>query len=111
MLYFVQRERGKTSSQFVSDIALQVIAARKIQYFFRHRVSSKRLTAYFVLVTPAAAQVACEIVSMTAHLTVQNEPGDKEEKADVDPIDFFNIDWLGEMTRSHALTHTDPQTL
>lgn len=66
-----------------NDIAPQVISALKIQYFFRHDVSSKRLTVDLVFVKPPAEEVVCEIkvvVSMTAHLTVQNEPDDKDQE-------------------------------
>uniref|UniRef100_A0A1A9ZID8 RIIa domain-containing protein n=1 Tax=Glossina pallidipes TaxID=7398 RepID=A0A1A9ZID8_GLOPL len=73
-----------------SDFALQDIAARKIQHFFRHRVSSKRLTVNFALAKPAAEEDVCEVVSvvsMTAHLTVQNKPKDEEEETDAGPAD------------------------
>uniref|UniRef100_A0A1A9UHM4 Uncharacterized protein n=1 Tax=Glossina austeni TaxID=7395 RepID=A0A1A9UHM4_GLOAU len=78
-----------------TDIALQVVAARKIQHFFRHLVSSKPLTVYFVLVKPTAEEVACDVasvVSMTAHSIVQKVSGDNEEETDVGPLDSFDLD-------------------
>uniref|UniRef100_A0A1B0FI34 Uncharacterized protein n=1 Tax=Glossina morsitans morsitans TaxID=37546 RepID=A0A1B0FI34_GLOMM len=77
-------------AEIESDIALQDIAARKIQHFFRHRVSSKRMTVDVALVKPVAEEDVCEVVSvvsMTAHLTVQNKPWDKEEETGAGPAD------------------------
>ncbi|KAL9880657.1 uncharacterized protein ACN2A1_012030 isoform 1-T1 [Glossina fuscipes fuscipes] len=87
---FEERPSKPFEEERESDFVLQDVAARKIQHFFRHRLSSKRMTVSFDPVKPAAEEDVCEVesvVSMTAHLTVQNKPGDKEEATDADPAD------------------------
>uniref|UniRef100_A0A1A9W8P9 RIIa domain-containing protein n=1 Tax=Glossina brevipalpis TaxID=37001 RepID=A0A1A9W8P9_9MUSC len=74
--------QGPEDQEDENDFLLQDSAARKIQHFFRARVSTKRFTSDFIPVEHAADD-ECEtesVVSMTAHSPVNGKAEDKDEE-------------------------------